>query len=274
MSTTTKSVKTEKPSEYYRNILLSNIKHDLTNPINAILGYAELIMDYIQDSDNQQLKADINNIHASGTLILEKINAIFTQDRKHENDNIGELISNPQLQFSIRTPLSAIIGLTELMQEDIPLISSEYREDIQACSKKINHAGKELSQVTTDLIKFSNLSVDELLACYKPDIYSKEASQRLFDFDPVISIPAQTGKILIVDDDSSNLELLEQILLKSNHKILCADTGESALKILHEEQSNVDLILLDLIMPGMNGIELLEKIKLDQHYQNIPINHK
>ena len=70
-------------------------------------------MDYIQDSDNQQLKADINNIHASGTLILEKINAIFTQDRKHENDNIGELISNPQLQFSIRTPLSTIIGLTE-----------------------------------------------------------------------------------------------------------------------------------------------------------------
>ena len=271
MSTTTKSVKTEKPSEYYRNILLSNIKHDLTNPINAILGYAELIMDYIQDSDNQQLKADINNIHASGTLILENINAIFAQERKHENDNIGELIRNHQLQFSIRTPLSAIIGLTELMQEDIPLISSEYREDIQACSKKINHAGKILSQVTTDLIKFSNLSVDELLARYKPDIYSKEASQRLFDFDPVISIPAQTGKILIVDDDSSNLELLEQILLKSNHKLLCADTGESALKILQEEQSNVDLILLDLIMPGMNGIELLEKIKLDQHYQNIPI---
>ena len=271
MSTTTKSVKTEKPSEYYRNILLSNIKHDLTNPINAILGYAELIMDYIQDSDNQQLKADINNIHASGTLILENINAIFTHNRKHENDNIGELISNPQLQFSIRTPLSAIIGLTELMQEDIPLISSEYREDIQTCRKKINHAGKELSQVTTDLIKFSNLSVDELLACYKTDIYSKEASQRLFDFDPVIPIPAQIGKILIVDDDSSNLELLEQILLKSNHKVLCADTGESALKILQEEQSNVDLILLDLIMPGMNGIELLEKIKLDQHYQNIPI---
>ena len=271
MSTTTKSVKTENSSDYYRKILLSNIKHDLTNPINAILGYAELIMDYIQDSDNQQLKADINNIHASGTLNLEKINAIFTQDRKHENDNIGELISNPQLQFSIRTPLSAIIGLTELMQEDIPLISSEYREDIQACNKKINHASKQLSQVTTDLIKFSNLSVDELLARYKTDIYSKEASQRLFDFDPVIPIPAQIGKILIVDDDSSNHELLEQILLKSNHKVLCADAGESALKILQEEQSNVDLILLDLIMPGMNGIELLEKIKLDQHYQNIPI---
>ena len=92
MSITTKSVKTEESSDFYRKILLSNIKHDLTNPINAILGYAELIMDYIQDSDNQQLKADINNIHASGTLILEKINTIFTQDRKHENDNIGELI--------------------------------------------------------------------------------------------------------------------------------------------------------------------------------------
>ena len=159
MSTTTKSVKTENSSDYYRKILLSNIKHDLTNPINAILGYAELIMDYMQDSNNQKLKADIKNIHASGTLILKNINAIFTQGRKHENDNIGELISNPQLQFSIRTPLSAIIGLTELMQEDIPLISSEYREDIQACSKKINHAGKQLSQVTTDLIKFSNFFI-------------------------------------------------------------------------------------------------------------------
>ena len=70
MRTTTKSVKTENSSGYYRKILLSNIKHDLTNPINAILGYAELIMDYMQDSNNQKLKADINNIHVSVTLIL------------------------------------------------------------------------------------------------------------------------------------------------------------------------------------------------------------
>ena len=67
-----------KSPDHYRKIILSNIKHDLTNPINAILGYSELIMDILQDEDNQALDRDIHAIHESGTAILTHINEIFS----------------------------------------------------------------------------------------------------------------------------------------------------------------------------------------------------
>ena len=53
-------------SYHYRKIILSNIKHDLTNPINAILGYSEIIIDIMQNEDQNILKRDIQAIYDSG----------------------------------------------------------------------------------------------------------------------------------------------------------------------------------------------------------------
>ena len=50
-----------KDPDYYRKIILNNIKHDLTNPINAILGYSELIMDTILDDDKILFKYKIGD---------------------------------------------------------------------------------------------------------------------------------------------------------------------------------------------------------------------
>ena len=66
--------------DHYRKIILSNIKHDLTNPINAILGYSELIMEIIKDEDNNVLNRDLNTINDSGTSLLSHINEIFSID--------------------------------------------------------------------------------------------------------------------------------------------------------------------------------------------------
>ena len=59
-------------SEKIKKIVFSNIKHDLTNPINAILGYSELLLDII-DMDLVMLKNDLISIHDSGKSILNDI---------------------------------------------------------------------------------------------------------------------------------------------------------------------------------------------------------
>ena len=64
-------------SSNYRKIILSNIRHDLANPINAILGYSELIMDVIKEANSHKnLLENILAIHASGIDILEHINTL------------------------------------------------------------------------------------------------------------------------------------------------------------------------------------------------------
>jgi len=67
------------------------------------------------------------------------------------------------------------------------------------------------------------------------------------------------AKILVVDDDQMNLMRAKMILSKGNYEVIVADSGEAALNKVAEEK--VDLILLDIEMPGMNGITTLEKLR-------------
>jgi two-component system cell cycle response regulator CpdR len=66
------------------------------------------------------------------------------------------------------------------------------------------------------------------------------------------------ANILIVDDDPAMLGFLEQALDKAGHGIMKAENGLEALRLL-EENENVDLLLCDVVMPGMDGIELSKR---------------
>ena len=77
--------------------------------------------------------------------------------------------------------------------------------------------------------------------------------------------------VLIVDDDFINLKLLE-VLLKKNEsvdKIFEAKNGVEAIDLLKKE--SIDLMLLDILMPVMDGIEVLKIIKSDENLKNIPV---
>ncbi|MFZ2632622.1 MAG: response regulator [Desulfosalsimonadaceae bacterium] len=76
-------------------------------------------------------------------------------------------------------------------------------------------------------------------------------------------------KILIVDDDRSNLMMLAALLTTSGYAISQADNGETALKILREEK--IDLIISDILMPVMDGYCLCRECKKDEKLRNIPL---
>ena len=74
--------------------------------------------------------------------------------------------------------------------------------------------------------------------------------------------------ILVVDDQTLNLQLLKNVLIE--YTVTLAETGEKALKML-EKDNLPDLILLDIIMPGMNGHEIIKIIKENDRTRNIPV---
>jgi CheY-like chemotaxis protein len=76
-------------------------------------------------------------------------------------------------------------------------------------------------------------------------------------------------RILIVDDDQEMVTLGKMILEREGYEILSAHSGSDGLTVLQEQQ--VDLILLDIMMLGMNGWQVLETIKTDQKNANIPV---
>jgi CheY-like chemotaxis protein len=76
-------------------------------------------------------------------------------------------------------------------------------------------------------------------------------------------------KILIVDDDPVSGMILEGYLQPDNYHLYCVDNGEKALKWVRDIKP--DLVILDIMMPGMSGFEVCNILKNDKATQNIPV---
>ena len=74
--------------------------------------------------------------------------------------------------------------------------------------------------------------------------------------------------ILIVDDQPSNLVILNQTLRNAGYQVASAKNGESAFKIL--DTLHPDLILCDIVMPDMDGFEICRKVKAEAKWSEIP----
>ena len=76
-------------------------------------------------------------------------------------------------------------------------------------------------------------------------------------------------KILIVDDEPIGLMLLDTILSRSNFAVSTAASGQDALDHLNKEP--FDLMILDLMMPDMDGLTLLQRLREEPKFKNLPI---
>jgi putative two-component system response regulator len=85
---------------------------------------------------------------------------------------------------------------------------------------------------------------------------------------PSLEEPMKGFSVLVVDDDPTNLRLIQEIL-KKDHKVYPAPSGERALRFLASHTP--DLILLDVEMPGMSGYEVIGRLKEEPRWRDIPV---
>ncbi len=77
------------------------------------------------------------------------------------------------------------------------------------------------------------------------------------------------GNILVVDDEEDILELLRYNLSREGYQVSCTTSGEKTLKLVKTETP--DLIILDLMLPGMDGLEVARRLKDNDNTKNVPI---
>jgi two-component system, sensor histidine kinase and response regulator len=97
---------------------------------------------------------------------------------------------------------------------------------------------------------------------YFIDFYFVRYNGRMSDF-------INEAKILIIDDDPNDLQFLGTILQEQNYKLYLANDGMEGLK--RAEKIQPDIILLDLVLPGIDGFEILTRLKKSQTTQQIPV---
>ncbi len=76
-------------------------------------------------------------------------------------------------------------------------------------------------------------------------------------------------RIICVDDESYNLKLFEAMLVPAGYEVITAENGRDALEKIAELR--IDLVLLDVMMPEINGFDVCRTIKGDERFRNIPV---
>jgi len=75
--------------------------------------------------------------------------------------------------------------------------------------------------------------------------------------------------VLVVDDEADVLQLARIVLESEGYRVLTASSGEEALSVL--SQSKPDLVLLDVVMPGLSGLDVCRQLKRDKETRGIPV---
>ncbi|HXA18585.1 MAG TPA: response regulator [Thermoanaerobaculia bacterium] len=159
-----------------------------------------------------------------------------------------------QLLHDLRSPLNQIIGYAEILSEEV---EGQRREDLM----KIRAAGHRMLAVIEE--NFTSIH-EKSTAVAHDDREEAEESTAVTK-----NLTVAPGLVLVVDDDAGNRDVLSRRLKWQGHDVTTASNGSDALKMMRE--TAFDLVLLDIMMPDMDGYEVLGHIKADERLLHIPV---
>jgi two-component system sensor histidine kinase/response regulator len=160
-----------------------------------------------------------------------------------------------ELLHDLRTPLNQIIGYSDMLAEEATEPAG-ITNDLQ----KISSAGKRMLQIIDDNF---TAGFEKL----RPVQMSSEATPRLAI--PDLQAAIDPGVILVVDDEESNRDVLSRRLTRQGHTVTLAHNGTEALSLMGE--AVFDVVLLDIMMPDIDGYEVLRRIKTTDRLQNTAV---
>lgn len=243
-----------------RKALSTRIAQRLAEPAETILGFQSLILASLKRDGHTDMVDDAETVFAAA-LALE---AMITKLLSPEEYKAYAHLDDATLRHELRTPVNAILGYSELMiEEAIGSLSKEIESDIRTV---ILECGRVLDRLD-DLVEFSRRDMDDLAVEEADTDIAKALAQTLAHQPP--SPDSIAGRILVIDDIKANRELMQRNLANRGHIVTTAASAREALEML--EKTEFELALVDILMPDMNGIDLLGRLKENPRWRNMAV---
>ena len=231
---------------------LSRVRHELRTPLNHILGYCEIVQEETEGQLPENFAANLAKTHAGGKELLRLIGECFNEDTFDPSS-----VDREKLVSRLRVPVDQIVGCAALLQEQAQEIDQQNLlpdlQKIHAAASKWIALLEENIGPNAALTSVGVLAVDD-----------GPSADRTAPEDPA------QGTLLVVDDDEGNREILARRLGRQGYTVLIAENGTKALEIVRETEE-LDLVLLDVIMPDLSGYQVLKELKADDDLRDIPV---
>ena len=218
-------------------------RHELRTPINHILGCSELLLEEAGEQGIEDLVPQLKAIHADGQKILGLVDELLQRSDKG--------MVTPGQDGGIRSAMAELLrDVAERARYLLALSGS--RPEVAVDLQPIEAAANEL----LDLI---DEGVDE--AGESESITARAGV-------PIPADETDLASLLVVDDNEVNRDVLARRLERLGYRVSSAAGGREALQLLR--RTDIDLVLLDVLMPEMDGYQVLEVRRADEHLRDIP----
>jgi CheY-like chemotaxis protein len=229
---------------------------DLLGPAHALRELGAMLLEDVQPHGPPGLVGDLLTIQAVATHLEDLVHELLERLPTWKPD-AAEMT---RLRHDVRTPLNQIIGYCDLWLEDGEE-DADQAERFQPQLEQLRAVGLRLL-TQLDVLKFEGggLIEPDAPARITPDLSSTSRSHEQ---------TAKSGRILVVDDNPFNREVLSRRLQRQGHTVAEAVNGHEALDMLAAH--HFDLVLLDIVMPEMNGMDVLARLKADEKLRHLPV---
>lgn len=248
---------------------LAQLRDELRTPANAIVGYSRMLMEDAAVSGREAMRTDLKKVGAAGELFLSRLEDLL--DPEHPTwDRLAPdrdaLLSS--MRHDLRTPLNAIIGYSELILEE--QIDPARDEAIAGDVRRILGAARQVLATIEEVVRFAATGRVEGGGLVRASALAQEVLAKIRPLQlHGDGIPLRQGRLLVVDDVEANRELIAHQLARQGYTVSTASNGREALDTLATH--DIDLLLLDILMPEMDGVEVLRRLKSDAALRDLPV---
>ena len=251
---------------------LTHMRHQLRTPINAMIGYSEMLLEDAVKGGQADFIPDLHKIHTASNQLLARVNDIFDPAKLEagqsglDSDTFGA-----NLHPALRTPITAIVGYSEMLLEDA---ADRGQEDFIPDLQKIHAAAQHFLVLINDTINFptphagardieeraSNplATIQKMVTAVRPPVGAAGDAVR-----------PDHGSLLVVDDNEINRDVLSRRLVQRGYRVAVAADGRQALQMLTIQP--FDLVLLDIMMPEMSGFDVLKILRERHSAADLPV---
>ena len=229
---------------------LTRLRHELRTPFNHILGYTAILLEDAGDGGFREAVPVLGEIDTDGRSLLDRIQVALSAD-----DGGMTFEQLAALELKIRPE-------TERLLDKVGRLSDQLRAPETANALA---AAEHIS-----------FALRNLLSQFHLDDAPVEAEADPIPARPPAPLPTEPrraeepgGRILIVEDDAGNRDLLRRRLEREGHQVWEALNGMQALDQLN--RGEYDLMLLDVLMPEMDGYEVLARLKQNARLRDLPV---
>jgi adenylate cyclase len=244
------------PSAVLPKEVLSTLRRKIRAPLHQIISYAEIIVESAGEEKHRAVSVPASGIIAACESVLQVTNN-FQPDMDQAEESIH------QMRVQLLENCAKLLTLSEELEKNAP---SQGSASLQTDVERVRGATRAFETLVNEIDVSYVLKLASPNTGHGEGSLPKQQAQNKTSGDKAALL---RGIILVVDDDEGNRDVLSRRLLRDGCEVMLAETGRQALRMARRYA--FDLILLDIMMPEMDGIMVLAELKQDAKLRRLPV---